>query len=169
MTASHRIVLPLALIEGAHLARLVDEFRDVVVERDSDDPAVERLTPSAYPEDAEAAKSFAESTRDDLLDRRLLDAERVRHALAPFETDVDSLTEEEALAARDLVILEEDIDAWLRTLTSLRLVIASRLGITTDEHELDDGDGRLDVYDWLGYRLEVLIQAADEADARRGR
>ena len=40
-----------------------------------------------------------------------------------------------------------------------------RLGITTDEQTATDG--RHDVYDWLGYRLELLIQAADEADEGR--
>ncbi|WP_435744622.1 DUF2017 family protein [Microbacterium sp. PMB16] len=164
---SHRIVLPLALIEGAHLARLVDDFRDIIRERDSGDPAVRRLTPSAYPDDATAAQSFADSTRDDLLDRRLIEAEKVSAALAPFRADVDSLSEQDALAPQDLVILDDDIDAWLRTLTALRLVIATRLGITSDENDRGD-DGRHDVYDWLGYRLEVLIQAADESDERRG-
>jgi hypothetical protein len=40
-------------------------------------------------------------------------------------------------------------------------VLATRLGIV-DEDALDEDDPRRGVYDWLGYRLEGLIQSADE-------
>ncbi|WP_223625025.1 DUF2017 family protein [Microbacterium sp. EST19A] len=165
--SARNVVLSIAVLEGVHLARLVDDFRDLLTERETDDSAVRRLTPSAYPDDQDAARAFAESTRDDLLDRRLADAVTVRTALAPFDVDVEPLSEDEALAPRDLVIAEDDLDSWLRTLTAIRLVIADRLGITEDDQT--DEDGRGDIYDWLGYRLELLIQAADEVDERRGR
>jgi hypothetical protein len=139
--SSHDIVVPLALLEGIHLGRLVDDFVELLTDREADDSAVQRLTPSAYPEDQEAAEAFAASTRDDLLDRRIAEAATVRAALVPFESDVESLTEDEAMAPRDLIVAEDDLDAWLRTLTAI----------------------------WLGYRLEMLIQAADDADERRGR
>lgn len=165
--SAREVVLSLALIEGAHLLRLVDEFGELLRARSTDDSAVRRLTPTAYPDDAEAAAAFAETTRDELLDRRRSEATTVRAALAPFDIEIDALSEKDALEPRDLVIAEDDLDAWLRTLTAIRLVIADRLGITTEDHTSDDGRG--DIYDWLSYRLEVLIQAADEIDARRGR
>ena len=165
--SAREIVLSLALIEGAHLARLVDDFRALMRDRAVEDPAVRRLTPRPYPQDQAAAKAFADSTRDELLDRRLDEATIVSTALDPFDVDVDVLSEEDALALRDLVIAEQEIDAWLRTLTAIRLVIADRLGITTEDQTTDDARGG--IYDWLGYRLEVLIQAADELDERRGR
>lgn len=161
------IVLSLAVLEGVQIARLVDDFRDLLADRAGDDPAVRRLTPNAYPSDPDAARSFAESTRDDLLDRRLADAVIVRTDLAPFDVEIEPLSEDELMAPRDLVIAADEIDAWLRTLTAIRLVIAERLGITTEDHVSDDGRGG--IYDWLGYRLEVLIQAADEVDQHRGR
>lgn len=161
------VTVSIAVLEGVHLARLVDDFRDLLAARETDDSAVRRLTPSAYPDDQDAARAFAESTRDDLLDRRLADAVTVRTALASFDVDVEPLSEDEALAPRDLIIAEGDLDAWLRTLTAIRLVIADRLGITEDDQT--DEDGRGGIYDWLGYRLELLIQAADDVDERRGR
>lgn len=164
---SRDVVLPLALIEGIHLARLVDDFLDLLADRDADDSAVRRLTPTAYPDDHDAATAFAASTRDELLDRRIDDATTVRTALVPFDADVESLSEDDAMASRDLVIAEVELDSWLRTLTAIRLVIAERIGITSEDHSSDDGRG--DLYDWLGYRLEVLIQAADDVDERRGR
>jgi hypothetical protein len=161
------IIIPLALLEGVHLGRLVDDFLDLLADRDAADPAVRRLTPSAYPDDQDAAEAFAASTRDDLLNRRIAEATTAREALVPFDADLESLSEEDAMASHDLVIAEDDLDAWLRTLTAIRLVIAERLGITSEDQQADDGRG--DLYDWLGYRLEVLIQAADDADERRER
>lgn len=160
------VIFELALLEGVHLARLVRDFRDLLTDRDDDDPAIRRLTPDPYPDDLEAAKSFADSTRLDLLDRRSADASTVGQALEQFDVDVESLTDADALSTRELSIRSGDLDAWLRTLTAIRLVIAERLGIT-DENDRDDD--RADIYDWLGYRLEVLIQAADERDGFRGR
>lgn len=164
-----RIVLvPLARLEGLHLAELVDQFIDLLdasadpEESRVEDPGVDRLTPSAYPEDAEAAAEFAANTRADLLDRRIADARSVRAALEPFlPEDGGPIDEDDALAPRDVVIPRRELDAWLRTLTALRLVIASRLGITgEDDH--DPEDARFGVYDWLGYRLEGLIEIADD-------
>lgn len=157
-----QIVSSFALVEGMHLLQLVDEFRSLLgADRDLTDPAVRRLTPSPYPDDASAAEAFADGTRDDLLARRLLDADTVRLALTEFEVDADGVSEDAAIAQLELSIAERDVDAWLRTLTAIRLVIAQRLDITSDDPH-GDTDARFGVYDWLGYRLEVLIQAADE-------
>ncbi|WAA67823.1 DUF2017 family protein [Microbacterium oxydans] len=158
------IVMPITVIEEFHLAQLVDDFVELVDgSRDDGDPALERLTPSPYPYDADAAAGFADTTRDDLLDRRLVDARRVRASLDEFRSGIDALSEGEALRTHDVLVPTDSIDAWLRTLTAIRLVIATRLGITSDDET--GTDGRHDVYDWLGYRLELLIQAADELDA----
>lgn len=155
------ITTSITLIEEFHLAQLVDDFLELIADsRDSGDPAIDRLTPSPYPDDPDSAGEFAHSTRDDLLERRLIDARRVRGALGDFSGGFDAL-EHEALTTRELEVDADDVDSWLRTLTAIRLVIATRLGITSDEE--DGRDGRHDVYDWVGYRLELLIQAADEA------
>lgn len=152
----------MARVEGAQLVQLVDDFRDLMgTDRDVTDPAIARLAPNPYPDDDEASRSFREATRDDLLDRRALDAEVVRTALADLRGDLASMAQDEAFASHDLEIRAADIDSWLRTFTALRLVIASRLGIESDG-DLDPEDARYGVYDWLGYRLEVLVQAADE-------
>lgn len=164
---SDAIIIPITMIEEFHLARLVDDFLELVdTSRDSDDPAIDRLTPSPYPDDADSAAEFSDSTRSDLLDRRLLDARRMRRSLRAFEDGVEPL-ESEALTTREIAVAADELDSWLRTLTAVRLVIATRLGITAEDES--EEDGRHDVYDWLGYRLELLIQAADEADAAQGR
>lgn len=154
--------IEMARVEGAQLVRLVDDLRDLVgSDRDLSDPAIDRLVPDPYPEDIDASRSFRESTRDDLLDRRALDADVVRSALDGLRADIDAITQDEAFAEHIIDIPAAEIDAWLRTLTALRLVIASRLGIEDDEDH-DSEDPRFGVYDWLGYRLELVIEAADE-------
>lgn len=149
-------------VEAAQLAQLVDDFRELVgSDRDVTDPAIGRLAPDAYPEDEVASQAFRDATREDLLDRRALDADVVRTGLAGLRGDLDSMSQDEAFAEHDLAITPSDVDAWLRTLTALRLVIAERLGIENDEDH-DPEDARFGVYDWLGYRLELTIEAADE-------
>jgi hypothetical protein len=165
MTAD-TVVVQITLLEEYHLARIVDDFIELV--RDSEgeaDPAVERLAPIPYPDDTAAADEFARATRSDLLERRLVDARVVRDAL-DSDAEIEALSEAEALATRDVTLATSTLDSWLRTLTAIRLVIASRLGITSDEEASEDA--RHEVYDWIGYRLELIVEAADAADARRG-
>lgn len=155
------VLLTITRIEALHLADLVGQFAHLLDETDdaADDPAVARLVPDAYPDDASAAREFRHATQHELLERRGADAQRVLTALA----DAGALTEDETLAVDDVVDIALDPDdarAWLRTLTAIRLVIASRLGIET-EADHDEDDPRFGVYDWLGYRLDGLVHAID--------
>lgn len=155
------IALELTALEVAHLTSLVEQLSALVTEQESgpDDPAIARLVPDAYA-DPEAAREFRSLTEGDLLQRRAADAGMV---LATLLRDGASLRPEEldAQAADEAVTIPLDgerLSAWLRTLTALRLVLASRLGIQT-EADGDTDDPRYGVYEWLGYRLEGLLQA----------
>ncbi|ALX66911.1 DUF2017 family protein [Microbacterium sp. XT11] len=155
------IVTRISPVEAVHLSGLVADLRELLAEnQDGEDAAVERLAPPAYTDDAPAAAEFRAGTRQDLLDRRSHDALIVETALSSLRDEYALLTEHDTFAERELLIPEAEIDAWLRTLTALRLVIAERLGIADDERIGDDE--RLPVFDWLGYRLELLVTAADE-------
>jgi len=154
------LTVTLAWVEGRNLLHLVDEFASLLdAPRPGADPALRRLTPPAYPGDPEATAEFRRSTSGELLDRRRKDAARVRTDLVDFDGDEaprDTLTPVELSLA--------EIDPWLRTLAAIRLVVAERLGIAETDHPHDPDDSRFAVYDWLGYRLEDLIQRADEED-----
>lgn len=158
--------MELSLIEAAHLTDLLGQFsavlEPVLADDPRQDPAVARLVPDAYSHDTEAAAEFRRLTQDDLLDRRREDATRMAHSLRRNGTALRAAALSDAEAEQSLTI---DLDAetaaaWLRTLTALRLVLATRLDITTDDDH-ESGDPRFGIYDWLGYRLEVLVQSLD--------
>jgi len=161
--------LSLAEIEIAHLVGLIDDFTEVLVTLDDEsDPAFARLTPDVYPDDAAASAEFSAATRDDLLDRRAAEAATVRRGLVASSAAEAASIPDNGLEMRDVVIRMSELDAWLRTLTALRLVIASRLGMTTDDDQRDPGDSRYAVYDWLGIRLDGVIALADDLDEGLG-
>ena len=122
----------------------------------SADPALKRLFPDAYPNDPAASSDFRRFTERGLRTKKLTEAQTVLARLA--ETD---------LGARDLRVPRDEAEAWLRTLTSLRLAVATRLGINDAEAadelaELPAEDPRtfmVSVYDWLGFAQETMISA----------
>ncbi|MFV0318926.1 MAG: DUF2017 family protein [Microbacterium sp.] len=151
------VMLTITRIEARHLADLTLQFVDLLQATSvaTDDPGLARLVPDAYPDDAQAAADFRHATERELLDRRCDDAQRVLTDLATGGTGPGGDTD-----VVDLALSMEGARAWMRTLAALRLVIASRVGITDeDAHDVDDP--RFGVYDWLGYRLEGLVQSVD--------
>ena len=122
----------------------------------SEDPVLRRLFPNAYPHDAAASSDFRRFTERDLRGKKVDDARIVLRDLAATDG-----------GTRDLRIDPAEAQAWLRTLTSVRLAVATRLGITDAESaeelsELPDEDPRafmVSVYDWLGFAQETLLAA----------
>lgn len=159
------IVMELARLEAAHLAGLVGQFADLLREStpDDGDPAIARLSPDAYPDDDAATREFRALTQPDLLDRRAADAEVVLaslHDAAQIPDDPD----DPALLEQVEIRLDPDAArAWLRTLSAIRLVLATRLGVNgPEDHEA--GDPRFGVYEWIAYRLDGLVAAIDRED-----
>ena len=140
------LLLDLPANEARLLGDLVAQLVTVLEGGDPGDPAVARLLPSAYPDDEEAAAEFRRFTSDDLVARKLANARRVLD-------DVAAPTAERLDAAGQ--------QSWLRTLTDLRLVLGSRLGVTADGPAPSDDPHVVvmhDVFDWLGYLQESLVQ-----------
>ena len=115
-----------------------------------DDPALRRLRPSAYENDPEAEDEY----------RRLMDAE-----LQGGRRDALRLLAE--TAARDRLTAEE-LDAWLRALTDLRLALGTRLDVSEEVYsrEIDPNDPRayeLAVFAYLSWLQEQAVEAAMES------
>jgi hypothetical protein len=136
------------------LSDLARQLADLVENRadHSTDPAIERLLPDGYREDAEDAAEFRRFTEVDLADGKVRNARAVLTSLsAP------------ARRWRVHVTLDaEGVGAWLRTLTDLRLTLAARLGVERDGTLPPSSDAVTGaVYDWLGYLQESLVEAID--------
>lgn len=171
MNAPRMVVLEISKLEASHLAGLVTQFAELLDETaggSPDDPAIARLVPDAYADDARAAREFRDLTQRELLDRRATDAATVLASLRsaqaiPPEGQADAF--DDSLGDTAVVPLDqEELGAWLRTLAAVRLVLASRLGIETEDDH-DDDDPRFGIYDWLGFRLDGLVRAAEGDDA----
>lgn len=144
--------------EANLLLMLANQVAELIGSRDSadtgtdTDQAVLRLLPDAYPDDPEASAEFRRFTADSLASRKVGNASRVAESLARAAA---------ATSATEVVLDETSAQAWLRTLTDIRLTLAVRLGIETDE-EAGTGDPELlDLYDWLGFVQGTLVEAVD--------
>ncbi|WP_375384137.1 DUF2017 family protein [uncultured Microbacterium sp.] len=158
------VVLEVSRIEVAHLSGLVTQFLELLQagddQRPTDDPAIARLVPDAYTDDPDAAREFRDVTQSDLIARRIDDAGAVLSTLGgiglvPAGTPLDDPRFTELVA---ITIDADQSRAWLRTLAAVRLVLAARLGIKTEDDH-DENDPRFGIYDWLGYRLDGLVRA----------
>lgn len=153
------VVLEVSGLEALHLAGIVGQFRDLVVDagRD-DDPAVLRLLPDAYPDDDEASREFRRLTGADMLERRAEDTRTVLATLGMDGGELDPASDPDTTIT--VALGETEARAWMRTLSAVRLVLATRLGIQDqDDHRPDDA--RFGIYDWIGYRLDGLVAALD--------
>jgi hypothetical protein len=162
MTSERAVALDLTRIEAAHLAGLVGQFAELVEESavTTDDPAIGRLVPDGYADDPDAAREFRDLTEDDLLARRRADARIVLATLQDAAAISDDPHDPALLETAEIRLDPGAVQAWLRTLAAIRLVLASRLGIVeADDH--DEDDPRFGIYDWLGYRLHGLVTAVD--------
>jgi uncharacterized protein DUF2017 len=119
-----------------------------------DDPALARLFPDAYPDDPDATAEFRRYTQADLT------AERRRRANVALET-LDRIK-----GGGRLSLIPVEAAAWLGALNDLRLVLGTRLEITSDDQEPGQDFGPADprtayipVYYYLGYLQETLVEA----------
>lgn len=113
---------------------------------DPDDPALRRLFPPAYEDDADGEVEYRRLMHEELLEGRR-----------------ESLRVLEATAGRDR-LGEEELDAWLGALNDLRLVLGTRLGVTeeTYERDLDPNDPQayeLALYAYLTWLQDNVVEA----------
>ncbi len=147
---------------GGYRLRLPAEERDVLRGLpaqlrellQTSDPSLERLFPPAY-DDTEADDEYGELVRGDLLEGKLAALEVVEQTV-----DADRLT-------------EEQLEAWLGALESLRLVLGTKLDVSeaTYEQEVDPHDPSapvLALYGYLSWLQEQAVEALAASLPRRG-
>lgn len=141
------VVVDLPEDEQDMLAQVLPQLRELVM--GEADPALRRLSPPARPDDEEAETFYRQMVTDELLASRL-------EAIDVVEAGIGG-------AALD----DEGIAAWMQSLNALRLVLGERLDVDVIGHDvlhdLSDDDDRVPIvalYEWLGWLLEQLVDAA---------
>ncbi|MBU6213600.1 MAG: DUF2017 family protein [Actinomycetales bacterium] len=107
------------------------------------DPALHRLFPDAFAGDEQASAEF----------RRFTEAQLRTARSARSQSLVASLR----AAGEELVLSQDQAHECVQTLTDLRLVLGTRLGIT-DDHDRNEATPAHEVYDWLTWLQESLVQ-----------
>ena len=143
--------------EGGFRLRLSDGERELLrtlpaelhalLDSESGDPDLRRLFPPAYERDDEGEAEYRR-----LMAGELLGGRRAALRLVQETAGSDRLTAEE-------------LDAWLRALNDLRLVLGTKLDVTEDMYraELDPAHPQayeLSVYGYLSWLQEHLVAAA---------
>ena len=128
-----------------------------------DDPVLARLFPTAYPDDEEAAGEFRRFTEGSLRDGKARNAVLIIDTLE--ESGLPPELEEDGLWI-DVELSVADAHAWMRSFTDIRLALATRLGIEEGDESywdmLPEEDPRThvhDIYEWVGYLQETLVQS----------
>lgn len=132
-----------------------------------EDPVLLRLLPDAYRDDADDAGEFRRFTERSLTAVKVSNAEALIGSLVDGGLTFGEMPDHDG----DPIEVELDADetqAWLRALTDIRLSLAVRLGIETDEDTMlvaqsdDEATAAMsDIFEWLGYVQETLIAALD--------
>jgi len=132
--------------EAGLLTVLAHQFADVVRDPELDDAALlARLFPDAYRDDPDASDEFRHYTRDELESRKVEAAERIASTSTEGWIELDA----------------ESAAMWVRSLTDLRMMVGTRLGIRDDADEPEPGP-LSDVYLWLGELQWVLVDLLEE-------
>jgi hypothetical protein len=133
------------------LVGLIGQLRDEIA-ADGRSEHLRRLFPAAYHDHAEHEAEYQRLVHEDLASTRLASLVTVGEVLGR-----DPGSDEIALG-------EDDLDALMRALNDLRLVIGTLLDVSEDTDAGDVGPddpdfGHFQLYGYLGWLLEGIVQA----------
>ena len=129
----------LGRIERQVLQQAFDDLRVLLA---NEDPATRRLFPPAYVAQPELEAEFRGLVGDDLVRSKL-------EAVDLVERTIDGAT-----------VDRDELEAWMRAINSVRLVIGTRLDIGEEPFEVQADDPDLPlyaVYDFLSSLLGVIV------------
>ncbi len=136
------VVVALVDEEREMLRQVLPQLRDLLIT--GNDATLRRLKPTARPDNADDEAAYRELVDDDLLRGRLEAIETVENGIDGDELD------------------DAGVGSWMHSLNSLRLVLGERL--TLEGHDLtshDDPETAVSaLYEWVGWLLEQLVEAA---------
>ncbi len=127
------------------IGSVAQQLRDLLLETDS--PALRRLFPPPYGDDAERNEGYAALARPELIEQRL----------AALQVVVDSI---------EATTLDEDqMGAWMRSINDVRLVLGTVLELDDDEDTVvvdETNAATYQAYEVLGMLLEMIVVARSE-------
>lgn len=144
-------VVELDAEDRATLVGLIGQLRDEIAS-DGRAEHLRRLFPAAYHDDAEHEAEYQRLVHEDLASTRLASLVTVGEVLG---RDPDAGT---------LSLSEDELDALMRALNDLRLVIGTLLDVSEDDDADDVGPddpayGHVQLYGYLGWLLEGVVRA----------
>lgn len=162
------VEVDLLRLATGQLVDLLTEAQSDPVAADTD-PAIRRLLPDAYLSDPEAAAEFRRYTAGDLVAGKIRNAGVVLACLdeaeeGDSEPDDSETDDSETDGTTAVPLSTEQVLCWLRTLTDLRLTLATRLKISADGRiglRGNDAAFLTELYEWLGMVQESLVYAID--------
>jgi hypothetical protein len=128
------------------LVRLLGELREMLTTED-DAAMLERLFPTAFPDDAEKEAEYQRLMRDELVSSRV----------AAFDCATTVLDR-----AADAPLDDAELLAFMQAINAVRIVLGTLLGITDDEtaEAADAADTpNHHLYGYLGWVLEWTVRA----------
>lgn len=136
------------------LNSLLDQLRDVLM-HDSSSEIARRLFPAAYHQDEQHEQEYQRLMRDELLSSRLASLS-LTTSLLERETTSDSI-----------VLTADELDALMRSINSLRLVLGTLLDVDEDDFEAhlvedDPAYGQYQLYSYLGWLLDWIVTVQTE-------
>jgi hypothetical protein len=139
-----RLVARLETYEVALLRSLVADVVTVMTADDLPRNAVtDRLFPDPSP-DPETARAVRDLIQDDLREAKLAAAKAL----------LDSLPD-----GGKVSLERDDAEQWLTALNDVRLALGTAIGVTEESYDLDTDDGETQVYHWLSFLQESLVEA----------
>jgi hypothetical protein len=124
------------------MASLTEQLRELLVSDETD--GLERLYPPAYANDEDREEEYRLLTRDELTEKRLAAIDVVEQTVT--QTTLD----------------EDQLNAWMAAVNSLRLVLGTRLDVTEEMDAIPLDDPRAPafaVYQYLTHLLAEIVNA----------
>lgn len=137
--------------DRATLVDLIGQLRDEIA-ADGRSEHLRRLFPAAYHDHAEHEAEYQRLVHEDLASSRLASLVTVGEVLGRDP------------GADELALDEDEVDALMRALNDLRLVLGTLLDVTDDADADDVGPddpafGHFQLYGYLGWLLEGVVRA----------
>lgn len=141
-TGDSGYVVDLGDAERGLIRSTAEQLKELLLETDG--PVLRRLFPPPYGDDDERNEGWAALARPELIENRLASLDLV-------------------VATADATRLdEEQVDAWMRSLNDVRLVLGTVLDVTDDDVDpvIDERNvATYQAYELLGALLEMVVQA----------